>query len=223
MKRATMIKYFQIKARLLCVFGMLIFFGCTELSEIETQSLTGTYSGQTTQGDLIILTLEQKDQGFRGNGSINGNSVVISGALTWEAIGSLTHADGSSSLVRISLSSDREELIIKTVGQPDIDLLRGGTPVSGPAGPFSGKYRTVEPNDSLASVTIVQTGFLISGVAQFFDQITGISGQVTDPNKAKGMLTFIDESRVQFHAELSADEQSLTITGMGNPIVFERF
>jgi hypothetical protein len=37
------------------------------------------------------------------------------------------------------------------------------------------------------------------------------------------MLTFIDESRVQFHAELSADEQSLTITGMGNPIVFERF
>lgn len=190
---------------------------------METQTLTGTFSGQTSQGDPITLTMVQEEKGFRGNGNINGSPVAISGVLTWQAIGSLTHVDGSSSLVRVSLSSDSNDLVIKTVGQPDIDLIRGGTPVSGPAGTFSGKYRTVGPDEQLARATIVQTGSLISGVAQFFDQISGISGKVVEPNKISGMLTFLDESRVQFHAELSADEQSITITGMGNPIVLERF
>jgi hypothetical protein len=218
-----MIKFFQTQAILLCIFVLLACLGCTESSELETRSLTGTYSGLTSDGDPIVLTVEQNDQGFRGNGTLKGFPVVISGILTWEAIGSLTHADGSSSLVRITLSSDNGELNIKTAGQPDVDLILGGTPVTGSSGPFTGKYRTASPNDSLASATIVQTGTLLSGVGRFFDQITAISGQVTDPKEAKGMLTFLDESRVQFNAELSADQQSITITGMGNPVLLERF
>lgn len=218
-----MIKYFQTKPILFCIFALLLFVGCTESSELETQRLAGTYSGQTADGDPIVLTVEQNDQGFRGNGTIKGSPVVISGILAWDAVGSLTHADGSSSLIRISLSSDSRELNIKTTGQPDVDLMLGGTPVTGSSGPFTGKYRTASPNESLASATIVQTGTLISGVGRFFNQIIAISGQVTDPKEAKGMLTFLDESRVQFSAELSADQQSITITGMGNPVLLERF
>lgn len=223
MKRSTMIKYFQTNAVFVGILAMLICLACTESSEPETQRLKGTYSGQTPDGDSIVLTVEQNDQGFRRNGIINGSPVVISGILTWEAVASLTHADGSSSLVRNFLSSDSHALIIKRAGQPDVDLMLGGTSIAGPPGPFSGKYRTVSPNNSLASAAIVQTGSLISGITQFFNQNTALSGQVTDPNKAKGTLMYLDESRVQFNAELSADQQSTTITGMGDPVLLERF
>ena len=191
-----MIKYFQTKAILACIFALLFCFGCTESSELENQRLSGTYSGQTPDGDPIVLTVEQNGQGFRGNGTIKGAPVVISGILTLSAVGSITHADGSSRLIRISLSSDSAALNIKATGQPDVDLMLGGTPVTGSSGPFTGKYRTASPNDSLASATMVQTGTLLSGIGRFFDQITAISGQVTDPKEAKGMLTFLDESRV---------------------------
>jgi hypothetical protein len=221
--RAAMNPYLKIKGQVFFIFCILSFLGCTESIVIEIQPAAGTFSGQTPEGDPVSITLDRIDEGFRGNGTINGDPIVISGVRTWEAIGTLTHADGSSALVRVTLSSDNDSLTIRKTGQADIVLFRGGTPVAGVPGPFTGKYRSMAPNDSLARVTIVQTGSLISGIAEIFDQITAISGRLTDSHKAQGTVTYSDESRVMFHAELSADANSITITGMGDPIELERF
>lgn len=212
-----------IKGPVLLILFIFSFLGCAESPIIERQSLAGTFSGQTAEGDPIKVTLDQIDDGFRGYGTINGDPIVIAGVRTWEAIGTLTRADGSAALVRISLSSDSDSLTIRNTGQADIVLLSGGTPAAGAAGPFTGKYRSVAPNESLARITIVQTGALISGIAEIFNQIAAISGQVTGPNKTRGTVTFSDESRVMFHAELSADANAITIMGMGDPFVLERF
>jgi len=215
--------YLKATGQVFFIFCILSFLGCTESTLIEIQSPAGTFSGQTPEGDPIRMTLDQIDDGFRGNGTINGTPIVISGVRTWEAIGTLTRADGSADLVRISLSSDSESLTIRKAGQADMVLFSGGTPVAGASGPFTGKYRSKAPNDSLARITIVQTGALISGIAEIFNQIAAISGQVTDSNKTRGTVTFADESRVMFHAELSADANAITIRGMGDPFELERF
>lgn len=222
-KRATMNPYLKPKAQIALIFCILTFLGCTKSIEIRMQSPAGTFSGQTPGGDPVIITVDQIDEGISGSGTINGDPIVISGVRTWNAIGTLTDADGSAALVRIELSSDNDSLTITKTGQADIVLVRGGAPVYGASGPFTGKYRSVAPNDSFAQVTIVQTGALISGIAKIFDQITAISGRLTDTRKAQGTVTYSDESRVMFHAELSADANSITITGMGDPIELERF
>ncbi len=202
---------------------ILIRLGVSTTPEMSTQTVSGTYTGVNAAGDPITLTLEQDNQAFKGQGTIAGKPVVISGVLAWEAVGSLAYSDASSSSVRLGLSSDGETLAIKTLGQPDIALNRGGTPVVQPPGPFSGKFRSAGPAASLANVTILQSGSLITGFAQIFDQTAAVTGKVTDINKAAGRITFLDESQSSFHAELSTDKNTITIFGMGNPIVFERF
>ncbi len=215
-------KVFILLAALVLV-AVVIKLGVTTTLEMRTQTVSGTYTGVTGAGDPITLTLEQEDQAFKGQGTIAGKPVVISGVLAWEAVGSLTHPDASSFSVRLGLSSDGETLAIKTLGQPDVILNRGGTPVVQPSGPFSGKYRSAGPAVSLASMTILQSGSLIAGFAQIFDQTVAVTGKVTNINKVAGRLTFLDESQSSFHAELSTDKKTITIFGMGNPIVFERF
>jgi len=222
-KRATMNPNFKQKVQIFFIFCILSIIGCTQSTDITIQSPAGTFNGQTPEGDPITLTIDQINQGISGRGTINGDPIAISGIQTWNAIGTLTLADGSAALVRIELSSDNDSLTITKTGQADMVLVRGGTPIDGASGPFTGKYRSVAPNDSIARVTIVQTGDLISGIAEIFDQITAISGRLTDPLKARGTVTYRDESRVMFHAELSADADSITITGMGDPFTLERF
>ena len=210
-------------ALLVSIFCLFVFLACTQSISTDRQRVSGTFSGRNLEGEPVTLTLDQVGYGFRGNGSINGNPVVVSGVQIWEAIGALTRADGTTSLVRITLAPNGDTLTIQALGQTDIDLLRGGTPVSETAGPFTGTYRPAPPDNGLARVTIVQTGSLISGVAEIFDQVAAISGKVTEPNKALGTVTYADESRAMFHAELSVDASTITIKGIGDPIVFERF
>lgn len=196
--------------------------GCSTIPITVPQRVSGTFSGSTSGDKPIIITLEQEDQAFRGQGAINGQPIAIAGPVTWSAVGSLIHADGSLSLVKLSLSPNGEVLTVESPQQPAITLNGGGTPVSQPPGPFSGKYRAVERGTTLATVTVAQSGSLISGVGTVFGETVGISGQTTAPNKTQGVMTFLDESQVSFEAELAADGQSISLLGLGAPIVLHR-
>ncbi len=209
--------------RVLLITIALAIVGCAERRVIETQSATGIYSGVSNNGDSIVLTLEQGEYGFRGQGTINGKPLVISGINTWGANGTITYSDGSSSLVSLGLTPGSEDLTIESHGQPKITLKGGGTPVVQPSGPFTGTYRTVGSESNLATATIVQTGSLFSGNAEIFDQATAVTGRVTAPNKAVGIITYRDRSQESFRAELSADGKTVTLSGMGRPIVLEKF
>jgi hypothetical protein len=200
----------------------IIALGCSTIPIIEPQTVSGTFSGVTSEGGPVVLTLEQEGQAFKGQGTLNGQPIVIAGPLTWSAIGSLTHADGSLSLVKLSLSADSDMLTLENPEQPSLLLNRGGTPISQPTGPFTGKYQAVEGETVWAAVTLVQSGLLISGFGTVLGEMTGISGRTTAANEVNGIMLFLDESQVRFEAKLSADGQSITLLGLGAPVVLRR-
>jgi hypothetical protein len=200
-----------------------IVLGCAPKHDIKTQTVSGTYSGLTRDGEPIKLTVEQVEHGFSGQGTVNGEPLAISGVNIWAATGTITYSNGSSSMVRLGLTPGNENLIIESVGQKEIILSSDGTPVVLPSGPFTGNYRTTGEESSLGEATIVQVGSLITGTAEIFDQFTSITGRVTEPNEAVGTITYIDESQVSFEAKLSADGDTVTFFGMGAPITLERF
>lgn len=208
---------------LLLIFTIsLIVLGCAATFVVEPQTGSGTFSGITPEGHSIVVTLKQEGQAFKGEGTINGEPIVLAGPLAWSAVGSLTRSDGSFSSVKVSLSADSEVLTIERLGRPAVVLNRGGTPVQLPSGPFSGSYRAVRGGTVLAEATIVQSGPLVSGVGIITGDPAGINGRVTAPNKVAGVITFLDESQVFFEAELSADERSVSLRGFGPPINLRR-
>lgn len=213
----------RLAVKIAFIIFIAITLGCAPKHEIKTQTVSGTYNGLTSEGDQLTLTIKQLKHGFRGQGTLNGDPIVISGVKTWSSIGTIMFSDGSSSLVRLRLRPGIEDLIIEPLGKPEIVLNQGGTPVSFPPGPFTGKYRPTGQGSSFGSAKIVQIGSLIVGNAEIFDQPTSITGRVVSPNKAVGQITYIDESKVSFEAEISADGKTITFLGMGEPILLEKF
>jgi hypothetical protein len=193
------------------------------MRDIKVQMPSGTYTGLNNEGEIVKLTIEQLEHGFTGQGTVNGNPIAISGINIWAATGTITFSDGSSSLVRLKLTPGNEALTIKSSGQQEIILNSNGTSVELPSGPFTGIYRPAEGNSSLVEATIIQIGSLIVGNAEIIDQAAAITGNVVAPNKAVGLITYIDESQVSFEAELSTDSKRITFLGMGEPIVLEKF
>jgi hypothetical protein len=192
--------------------------GCARGFKVAPQTVTGTYQGVTGDGGAIIVTLDERGQAFRGYGTVDGEPVVLAGALSWNAVGSLTASKGSSSIVSLNLSANNEKLTIRPMGQPAMVLVRGGSPIILPPGPFSGSYQAVQQGARLAEATIVQNGPLITGVGVILGDPAGITGQVTAPHTAEGVLTFLDKSRLRFEIELSEDGRSVTVRGLGAPV-----
>ena len=196
---------------------------CAPKREIQTQNASGTYTGELESGQSVAVTLKQVKHGIKGQGTLNGKPFVISGVKVWSATGTITNSDGSSTLVRMYLEPGSENLVIENLGDTESVLGRGGTPVNLPLGPFSGKYRVKGEGSDFASAKISQAGPLIFGTAVIFDQFTSVTGSVVEPNKARGTITYMDESQVYFEAELSADGQNITFSGMGEPIILEKY
>ncbi len=213
----------KVSLRILLISFALAVMGCAERHKTETQSVTGTFSGVTGNGESVVLTLEQGEYGSRGQGTINGKPLVISGINTYGVSGTIMYADGSSSLVKLGVDPVSEGLTIKLLDQPKITLNDGGTPVTRTPGPFTGTYRPVGSESNHATATIIQSGSLIMGNAEIYDQATSVTGRATEPNKVVGTITYRDESQVFFEAELSADKKTITLSGMGKPIVLDKF
>lgn len=210
----------RITIRLL-ILAALTVWGCARFV-VEPQTLSGTFTGAMPDGRPIVVTVEQAGQVFRGEGSVDGEPLVLAGPLVSSAVGSLAFSDGAFASAHVRLSGGGDVLTIARVGQPDIVLNRGGTPVQSPPGPFSGRYRALEAGMVLAETTLVQSGLLVSGVGIIAGGPAGINGRVMAPRKLTGIITFRDESQVRFEAELSADAQTIEFRGFGRPINLQR-
>ena len=208
---------------LICVFTGVLITGCVRTHEVTGPDAAGTFSGSTDDGRALVLTLERTDVGFSGRGTLDGKSFVLSGAQTWTGVGAVAYGDGSIGLVSLGLSPDGSTLNYQLSGQGPTALARGGTPVAPQVpGPFSGRFAAAEGELPLAVITVKQSNALITGVGRILGQAAGITGRVTAARRAAGVITFTDESQASFEAELSSDGQSLTILGLGAPLVLER-
>jgi len=208
---------------LLYLIVSLVLPGCAKKTEISTQSVDGTYSGVTEDGKPITLTIDQVKRGFMGQGTIDGKPVVISGVQIWSATGAFSNSDGTSNLVKLYLEPGSDNLIIESLGGPQTILSSGGVLVTLPSGPFSGKYKVKGEGEGFASAKITQVSSLIVGTAKISDRFASITGNVVETNRAKGTITYIDESQVYFEAVLSPDGQNITFSGLGEPIILEKF
>lgn len=196
--------------------------GCTAEPFVDQGTVSGTFEGVTLEAHPISLSLEQDGQAFSGHGTLGGQPVVIAGPVTFSALASLTHADGSFSTVHVTLSPDGESLSLQREGEAPTVLARSGPSGAATPGPFSGNYKAQGAEAPLARAVITQNGSLIAGIGIVLGEAVGIGGRVTASNEAKGILTFADESHAGFTAKLSADGQSVSVTGVGRPVVLAR-
>jgi hypothetical protein len=197
--------------------------GCAaHRAPLKAPVLSGSFSGQTSEGKPVVVTFSEEEQAFRGEGTIGGDPIILAGAVGWRGTASLVRASGRQALVELELSGDGEQLVLESADSDPLVLVRGGTPSAAAAGPFSGDYRARKDRAILAEVSLVQRGSLLAGIGIVGGDAAGISGRASGPNNAEGVVTFLDGSQVTFAIELAADGRSLRVEGFGQPITMER-
>lgn len=196
--------------------------GCATHRTIRPQVLSGSFSGQTADGKPVVVTFTEDAQAFRGEGAIGDDPIVVAGAVGWRGTASLARASGRQALVELELSGDGERLVVESEGGAPLVLVRGGTPSPPAPGPFSGDYRARKDGATLAEVSLLQRGSLLAGVAIVAGDAAGISGRVSGPRSAEGLVTFLDGSQVPFAVELAADGRTLRVDGFGQLLTMDR-
>lgn len=203
--------------------ALLTLAACETHLTVRPQALTGPFSGETEDGKPVVLTFREEAQSFLGEGTIGGEPLVLAGAVGWRGVASLQGAAGNAELVDLTLSADGETLVLARLGQPPLALQRGGAPAPALApGPFSGRFRAAIGRAPLAEVTLVQRGSLLSGVGIVTEDPVGIAGRATGPQTARGVVTFLDGTQVDFDAELSDGGATLAIEGFGKTVTLKR-
>jgi len=192
--------------------------------EIPRQTIAGTFEGRTESGEEIVFHLGQSGEVVHGVGSDGGYPLVIGGAVTWSAFATLTQHDGAVSAAHMSLSGDGKALTVRRRGVPDLVLHRSESPAAAkqPEGPLSGIYEAHEAGQTAGTASIVQRGDLLYGMADLLGEAAGISARLVKPNRAEGVMTFLDRSQVRFVAEFSDDGDSVVLQGLGVPIDLKR-
>lgn len=188
---------------------------------VVPQTVSGTYRGTAPDGQAVEFTFSEKDRAFQGEGRIGTQPVLIAGAVGWRGVATSVQG-GAQTKLELSLSADGEQLALTPDrGTPLLLSRAGGSVVLGAPGPFSGTYRASSKGATLADVTLVQRGELLTGVGNIEGDAAGITGRVPQPAKASGLVTLLDGSQIRFEAELRAD-RSVLLRGFGSPITLER-
>jgi hypothetical protein len=195
---------------------------CIPRLDVKPQILDGRFAGTTENGEPVVVSFREQQESFRGEGTLDGEPLVVAGATGWRGVGAL-ESGGSSELVSLTLSSDGETVVVERIDGPPLVLQRQAGPVpSLPDGPFSGRFRALRGRAPLAEVTLVQSGELLAGVAIFTGDPVGVTGRSQSAREAAGTITFLDGSQAAFQAELAADGASMVVTGFGEPVTLKR-
>jgi hypothetical protein len=195
--------------------------GCLRSPAVAPQIAAGTYRSVVGPGAPVVLHVEEDRQTVRAWGTVDGAPIVIAASRSWRAVGALTRADGTTSLVRLGLSADGTRLVLES--EQGRAVLEAGAAAGAVAtGPFSGTYRAVRDFEVLLEASLVQRGPLVSGVAVFRGRTAGITGHVTGADLLDGLFTFRDESQIPFQATLLPDGRRLRVLGLGGPLELSR-
>jgi hypothetical protein len=194
---------------------------CAAQNAVAPPLLSGSFSGQTADGQPVRVSFAEADQAFRGEGVIGDDPIVVAGAVGWRGTASLVRASGRQALVTLELSSDGEQLQLRSAGSAPLLLVRGGTSPAAADGPLSGRYRARKDGATLAQVTLVQRGMLLAGVAIVAGEAAGISGSTGAESSARGFLTFVDGSQIPFALVLAGDGRTLNVDAFGQRLTLE--
>lgn len=203
--------------------ALLSLAACVPRLGVRPQALAGPFSGTTDDGQAVVVSFSERQEAFRGEGTIGGEGIVLAGAAGWRGVASLQSGNGVAELVDLTLSADGETLTLERPGRTALELHKGGAPSPPlPPGPFSGSYRALRGRAPLAEVTLVQHGALLTGIGIVTEDPVGVTGRTTGPRQAEGVVTFLDGTQIAFEAELSAGGGSLSVRGFGEPVTLRR-
>jgi len=192
---------------------------CGPGEEPPATELSGTYEGTTEDGRPMRLELSQEGMGVRGHGVVDGEPVVVAGALACSAAVTLTATDGSVQALSLTPSGGGARLSVAH-GEREIGLDRTAASPTPGAGPFAGRYEASGPAGIIAELHLVQHSSLLAGSGRVFERPVGVSGRVTGTDRATGEVTFSDASTLRFEARRESDG-SIVLTGLGEPIALE--
>lgn len=197
--------------------------GCLPHLEVKPQKLSGHFAGATEAGEAVVLVFSERQEAFRGEGTLGGEPLVVAGAAGWRGVGSLEAKNGAPELIELLLSADGEALRVLRAGEPPLVLVRQSSPVPASApGPLSGRWRATSGRAPLAEVTLVERQGLIAGAGIVTGDPVGITGRTVSATELEGTVTFLDGSQAPFKAGLSSDGQTLAIEGFGERVSLKR-
>ncbi len=212
--------YFSSGKIILIVLLTLFAAGCAaSIPMNKLVTLSGTFTGSTSEGHPVSLTLHQEKDAVTGQGSVGEESFVLSGLTSLHGPMVITYENGGVAPAYIMLSPDGQDIKMQGLGGP-LHLIRGGEPLSHPSGPFEGRY--AYSGSPRIYLSLTQGGELVAGTGFVEGKAVAVVGRVTESHKASGTLLFSDESRARVKVVISEDGQTLHISGLGSLLQMKR-
>ncbi len=208
-----------LRVEIAVMLAIGIIFGCTPMIRQETPKLSGTFSGSTSDGHSVKITIIQDENTVTGRGLIGEKIFSLSAITSYHGPMVLSFGDGTVAPAYITLSPDGDSATMQGMGI-SIALNRGGEPLRATSGPFAGRYSNPGPPQLWLNLT--QGGDLLAGTGFVEGKPVAVVGKVTAPNRAAGTILFSDESQNRVKVVLSGDGKVLTIEGLGGPIEMRR-
>lgn len=196
-----------------------LFTGCSCMLWQRAPKLNGTFSGTDIAGQPVTITFQQRKNTVIGSGQWGSAAFSLSALTAPQGPMAMTFDNGNLKTGQVTLSPTGKSVTVKQADHL-LTLQRGGTPIPSTTGHFSGLF--VMRDDSSVSLRLQQTGVLMAGTGFIEGKPVAVTGKMTGAGQAKGTVLFSDESRNKVTAKLSEDLQTLTITGLGGPILMER-
>jgi hypothetical protein len=198
---------------------MLVLLGCDYRFEAEPMVMDGTYSATTADSQYIVLTLSSEREVLSGYGTLGSNNVVFVEGGPKQVVGKLILPEGGMLPVVITFSGN-ENLNLEIAGET-LTLKPEGS-VSQPAdGPFSGYYETSDLLSLMETLSLKQSGEIISGTALVLGQKVLISGWLVTPDSAFSRVILPDDTEFEITAIIN-NKNNLIVRGLGQPVLFER-
>lgn len=181
--------------------------------------LSGTFSNDTINSDSITFTFSKTPVGYVARGTIGGKRVLLSGLTTLRIEGMLIGSAMRPLPVSVELALDGSTITLQGLEKP-VMLRPGGSIVPVHPGAFTGHYKSGNITEPIGFIDLVQDGSLLVGSGNLFGQPMNMAGIVHQDNTIKGIISFAGEIESIFNAEIKGN--SLTIHGLGEPLVFRR-
>lgn len=197
----------------------IFLLSCTSFHRRPIPVFTGSFQGNSAEGDAVLMSFEQEGNTIIGNGSLGGRKFSLSGIASWHGPVVVMFEDGTRATADLRLSVQGDRANVKGLGRAfDLNRVSGTAPES--VGPFTGTYTNDGP--PVVSLELKQEGTLLSGTGIVEGKPVAVVGIVSEAMNVRGILLFSDESERSVKATLSDGGRELVIHGLGGEVVMRR-
>ena len=202
------------------VLFVAILVGCESPEQrVPAPRLDGTFSGTTSDGRAVTISLVQEENTVTGQGKVGDKVVGLSAITAPHGPLMIIAKDGTPIAGSISLSVSGKDVTLTGLDE-SITLNRGSTPLPVTPGAFAGRYAT--PGSDGLRLDLEQSGDLLAGTGFVEGKPVAVAGRITATNEARGSLLFSDGSRSGVRAVLSDDGKTLSVRGLGGTLEMRR-